>query len=78
MLTVLGFDDDAGCSSGRGRGSSTERLAGNLRDLGRSESGAAVFLVPFAILVAQGVFSTLWLTRFRRGPLEWLWRWATW
>ncbi|WP_231647664.1 hypothetical protein [Planomonospora sphaerica] len=22
--------------------------------------------------------STLWLCRYRRDPLEWLWRWATW
>ncbi|HEX6857770.1 MAG TPA: DUF418 domain-containing protein, partial [Streptosporangiaceae bacterium] len=26
----------------------------------------------------QWAFSTLWLRRFRQGPLEWLWRWATW
>ncbi|MFG1948311.1 DUF418 domain-containing protein [Nonomuraea sp. NPDC048826] len=30
------------------------------------------------ILVAQWVFSALWLRRYRQGPLEWLWRWVTW
>ncbi|MBE1875533.1 DUF418 domain-containing protein [Myceligenerans pegani] len=31
-----------------------------------------------AIIAAQWVFSTLWFRRFRYGPAEWLWRWATW
>lgn len=30
------------------------------------------------ILIAQWAFSTLWLRAFRYGPLEWLWRMATW
>ncbi|MGW0807538.1 DUF418 domain-containing protein [Nonomuraea sp. NPDC002799] len=38
----------------------------------------AVFLIAGAILTAQWIFSTLWSRRFRQGPLEWLWRWATW
>ncbi|MEV2271936.1 DUF418 domain-containing protein [Nonomuraea africana] len=25
-----------------------------------------------------GLFSILWLRRYRQGPIEWLWRWATW
>ncbi|WP_248964498.1 DUF418 domain-containing protein [Sphaerisporangium perillae] len=37
-----------------------------------------VFLIAAVILTAQWVFSTLWLRRYRFGPLEWLWRWATW
>lgn len=37
-----------------------------------------VLLMAGAILGAQWVLSTLWLRRFRQGPLEWLWRWATW
>ncbi|GII30449.1 DUF418 domain-containing protein [Planotetraspora mira] len=37
-----------------------------------------VFLIAGAILAAQWVWSTLWLRRYRQGPLEWLWRWATW
>ncbi|GAA5086153.1 putative membrane protein YeiB [Thermocatellispora tengchongensis] len=39
---------------------------------------ATVFLIAGAILAVQWVFSTLWLRRYRQGPLEWLWRWATW
>ncbi|GAA4981817.1 DUF418 domain-containing protein [Actinopolymorpha pittospori] len=31
-----------------------------------------------AILAAQWVFSSIWLRQYRFGPLEWLWRWATW
>lgn len=31
-----------------------------------------------AILAAQWLFCTLWLRRYRQGPIEWLWRWATW
>ncbi|MFI6816528.1 DUF418 domain-containing protein [Nonomuraea sp. NPDC050328] len=39
--------------------------------------------VPFwalaaGILVVEWLFATLWLSRFRQGPVEWLWRWATW
>jgi uncharacterized membrane protein YeiB len=38
----------------------------------------AAYLTAGAILTAQWLFSALWLRRFRQGPLEWLWRWATW
>lgn len=31
-----------------------------------------------AILVLQGLWSRLWLARFRYGPLEWAWRCVTW
>lgn len=37
-----------------------------------------VLLVPAAILAVQWVWAALWLRHFRQGPLEWLWRWATW
>lgn len=37
-----------------------------------------VVLVAVAILAGQWLLSTLWLRRYRQGPLEWLWRWATW
>ncbi|GAB3936329.1 DUF418 domain-containing protein [Kribbella albertanoniae] len=37
-----------------------------------------VVLIAAAILTTQCVYSTLWLRRFTQGPLEWLWRWATW
>ncbi|MBE8519514.1 DUF418 domain-containing protein [Amycolatopsis sp. H6(2020)] len=30
------------------------------------------------ILTVQWAWSTFWLRRYRQGPLEWLWRWATW
>ncbi|MEU8252278.1 DUF418 domain-containing protein [Nonomuraea sp. NPDC048916] len=41
-------------------------------------SSATVLLIAGAILVSQWLVSTLWLRRYRQGPLEWLWRWATW
>lgn len=37
-----------------------------------------VLLVPATILTVQWAWSVLWLRHFRQGPLEWLWRWATW
>src|SRR5690606_30289741 len=39
--------------------------------------GTAMGIVA-AVLVAQWAFSAAWLTFFRRGPLERLWREATW
>ncbi|MBE3015756.1 DUF418 domain-containing protein [Microbispora sp. NEAU-D428] len=39
---------------------------------------SAVPLIAGVILAVQWVWSTLWLRRYRQGPLEWLWRWATW
>jgi uncharacterized membrane protein YeiB len=41
-------------------------------------SEATVLLVATGILAAQRVLSGLWLWRFRFGPVEWLWRYATW
>ncbi|MBB5079130.1 DUF418 domain-containing protein [Nonomuraea endophytica] len=41
-------------------------------------SSGTVVLIAAAVIVPQWVVSTLWLRRFRQGPLEWLWRWATW
>jgi uncharacterized membrane protein YeiB len=41
-------------------------------------STKAVLTIVGSVLVVQWVFSALWLRRFRQGPLEWLWRWATW
>lgn len=43
-----------------------------------SWSTGTVLLVPAAILTVQWALSVLWLRHFRQGPLEWLWRWATW
>ncbi|MGW2152502.1 DUF418 domain-containing protein [Nonomuraea sp. NPDC001699] len=47
---------------------------------GRSEHWSLGTIVGIAavILAVQWVWSTLWLRRYRFGPLEWLWRWATW
>lgn len=33
--------------------------------------------IVFAVFAAQVVLSHLWLSRFRFGPMEWLWRWLT-
>ncbi|GGT04381.1 DUF418 domain-containing protein [Nonomuraea spiralis] len=47
---------------------------------GRPEGWSLATIVSIAavILVLQWVWSTLWLRRYRFGPMEWLWRWATW
>lgn len=39
---------------------------------------ARILLVVAAVLTVQWAWSTLWLRRFQYGPVEWLWRWATW
>ncbi|MDP9868081.1 DUF418 domain-containing protein [Streptosporangium brasiliense] len=44
----------------------------------QSWSLTTVVLIAAAILAVQWLWSTLWLRRYRQGPLEWLWRWATW
>ncbi|SEG76822.1 Uncharacterized membrane protein YeiB [Nonomuraea solani] len=36
------------------------------------------YVTAGVILAAQWLFAALWLRRYRQGPLEWLWRWATW
>ena len=36
-----------------------------------------VFPAAIALFVAQAYFSRWWLSRFRQGPLEWVWRSAT-
>ncbi|MGC5010346.1 DUF418 domain-containing protein [Streptosporangium sp. DT93] len=41
-------------------------------------SPATVYLIAAAVLCVQWPLSVLWLRRYRQGPLEWLWRWATW
>ncbi|MEV0196774.1 DUF418 domain-containing protein [Nonomuraea sp. NPDC050691] len=52
--------------------------AGHLLGLPIGQSSSVAFQTAGAILAAQWLFSTLWLRRYRQGPLEWLWRWATW
>ena len=37
-----------------------------------------LMLVVAVMLIVQSVVSALWLRRFKQGPLEQLWRWATW
>ncbi|MDP4504960.1 DUF418 domain-containing protein [Nonomuraea turcica] len=37
-----------------------------------------VLMIAGGILAVQWLWSTLWLRRYRQGPLEWLWRWAAW
>jgi uncharacterized protein len=41
-------------------------------------STLTVVAIAGTILTVQWTWSTLWLRRYRQGPLEWLWRWATW
>ena len=41
-------------------------------------SMAAALSAAGVVLTAQILFSALWLRRYRQGPAEWLWRWATW
>ncbi|MGP3965797.1 DUF418 domain-containing protein [Nonomuraea sp. 3N208] len=52
--------------------------ASHILGLPIGQSLAAAYLAAGAILTAQWLFSTLWLRRYRQGPIEWLWRWATW
>ena len=40
--------------------------------------GTAAWFVVWALLFgAQMAFSRWWLSRYRFGPMEWLWRWMT-
>ncbi|MFG1612257.1 DUF418 domain-containing protein [Nonomuraea wenchangensis] len=47
---------------------------------GRSSewSSTTVVLIAAFVLTAQWLFSACWVGRHRYGPVEWLWRWATW
>lgn len=49
-----------------------------LIDFRSMASVAPAVLMSLAIIAAQSLLSRLWLRRFRYGPLEWLWRIATW
>ncbi len=54
-------------------------LAGShLLGLQIAQSSSVAFLVTGCILVAQWVFATVWLRHYLQGPVEWVWRWATW
>jgi uncharacterized protein len=41
-------------------------------------SAGAVLGIAGSILTVQWLWSTLWMRSCHYGPLEWLWRWATW
>lgn len=47
-------------------------------DVGHMTSVAPVVAMSLALIVAQSLLSRLWLTYFVYGPVEWLWRTATW
>jgi len=53
-------------------------VAGRLLDLPHETSWTPVLALCAGILLVQWALSTLWLRSFRQGPLEHLWRWATW
>ncbi|MFC4564875.1 DUF418 domain-containing protein [Nocardiopsis mangrovi] len=52
--------------------------AGHILGLPIGRSLTAALLTAGVILAGQWLFSTLWLRRYRQGPAEWVWRWATW
>lgn len=52
--------------------------AGRVLGLPIGQSLPAAFQAAGIVLTAQWLMSTLWLRRYRQGPIEWLWRWATW
>lgn len=52
--------------------------AGHLLGLSSGTFWTPVLALAAVIMVAQSAASSWWLHRYRFGPLEWLWRWATW
>lgn len=50
----------------------------SLLQLQDSTSWTTVLSLAAGIIVVEASVSTWWLRRYRYGPLEWLWRWATW
>lgn len=53
-------------------------VAAQLIDFGHMASIAPVLLMAVGIIAAQSILSRLWLKHFVYGPIEWLWRTATW
>ncbi|WP_285102241.1 DUF418 domain-containing protein [Promicromonospora sp. MEB111] len=47
-------------------------------DFGHMTSAAPVVVLALVLTVVQAVLSWLWLRHFVYGPVEWLWRTATW
>ncbi|WP_449062258.1 DUF418 domain-containing protein [Planomonospora algeriensis] len=57
---------------------STAAILGALPLLVADPTRLSVPVLAVAVLAAQIAFSRWWLARFRYGPVEWLWRCATW
>ncbi|WP_407317718.1 DUF418 domain-containing protein [Isoptericola halotolerans] len=53
-------------------------FAASVVDFGHMTSVTPVVALSVALIVVQSLLSRLWLTSFRYGPVEWLWRTATW
>ncbi|MCP2166878.1 DUF418 domain-containing protein [Goodfellowiella coeruleoviolacea] len=53
-------------------------VAGVLGGPAHTWSMTRVVAIAGSILAVQWLWSALWLRHHRYGPLEWLWRWATW
>ncbi|MFD7307094.1 DUF418 domain-containing protein [Promicromonospora sp. NPDC059942] len=47
-------------------------------DFGHMTSAAPVVVLALVLIVVQSLLSRLWLRHFVYGPVEWLWRTATW
>lgn len=47
-------------------------------DFGHMTSAAPVVIMSVVLIAVQSVLSRLWLKHFVYGPVEWLWRTATW
>ncbi|MEU4362850.1 DUF418 domain-containing protein [Promicromonospora sp. NPDC023987] len=47
-------------------------------DVGHLTSAGPVVVLSVALIVVQSLLSRLWLRYFAYGPVEWLWRTATW
>ncbi|WP_170176942.1 DUF418 domain-containing protein [Myceligenerans xiligouense] len=53
-------------------------LAASVVDFGHMTAVTPVVALSLAVIVVQSLLSRLWLAHFRYGPVEWLWRTATW
>lgn len=51
---------------------------GRWLDFPHAPTPAPAILLAVCLIAMQSVVSRVWLSRFRYGPLEWLWRMATW
>ena len=51
---------------------------GRWLDFPHAPTPAPAILLAVCLIAIQSVLSRVWLSRFRYGPLEWLWRIATW